>query len=107
MSRLSGRAVQDEGGLRRTHVNDLLRIAVEHGASDLHLKVGSYPMMRVRGDLVPAANDRRLAFRLEAIRTLSKQTQVSLRYEHERNASPIDLYDYERNWLAVSIEIWR
>ena len=32
------------------HVNDLLKIAVEHGASDLHLKVGSYPMMRVHGD---------------------------------------------------------
>jgi twitching motility protein PilT len=42
------------------HVNDLLKIAVEHGASDLHLKVGSYPMMRVRGELVPAAADRRL-----------------------------------------------
>ena len=28
------------------HVNDLLKIAVEAGASDLHLKVGSYPMMR-------------------------------------------------------------
>jgi twitching motility protein PilT len=42
------------------HVNDLLKIAVEHGASDLHLKVGSYPMMRVRGDLVAAAGDRRL-----------------------------------------------
>ena len=33
------------------HVNDLLKIAVESGASDLHLKVGSYPMMRVRGAL--------------------------------------------------------
>src|SRR5919108_2441183 len=42
------------------HVNDLLKIAVENGASDLHLKVGSYPMMRVRGDLVPAIEDRRL-----------------------------------------------
>jgi twitching motility protein PilT len=42
------------------HVNDLLKIAVEHGASDLHLKVGSYPMMRVRGELVPASADRRL-----------------------------------------------
>jgi twitching motility protein PilT len=42
------------------HVNDLLKIAVEHGASDLHLKVGSYPMMRVRGDLIPASEDRRL-----------------------------------------------
>ena len=35
------------------HVNDLLKIAVESGASDLHLKVGSYPMMRVAGVLVP------------------------------------------------------
>jgi twitching motility protein PilT len=42
------------------HVNDLLKIAVEAGASDLHLKVGSYPMMRVRGTLVPASEDRRL-----------------------------------------------
>jgi len=42
------------------HVNDLLKLAVEHGASDLHLKVGSYPMMRVRGDLVPASEDQRL-----------------------------------------------
>jgi len=42
------------------HVNDLLKIAVEQGASDLHLKVGSYPMMRVRGALAPAIEDRRL-----------------------------------------------
>jgi len=38
------------------HVNDLLKIAVENGASDLHLKVGSFPMMRVRG-VLQAAND--------------------------------------------------
>ena len=43
------------------HVNDLLKIAVESGASDLHLKVGSYPMMRLRGALTPAAEDSRLA----------------------------------------------
>jgi twitching motility protein PilT len=42
------------------HVNDLLRLAVESGASDLHLKVGSYPMLRVRGQLVRALADRRL-----------------------------------------------
>jgi twitching motility protein PilT len=42
------------------HVNDLLKIAVESGASDLHLKVGTYPMMRVRGTLVPAIEDKRL-----------------------------------------------
>jgi len=42
------------------HVNDLLKIAVENGASDLHLKAGSYPMMRVRGMLVPATEEKRL-----------------------------------------------
>jgi twitching motility protein PilT len=41
-------------------IDDLLRTAVEKGASDLHLKVGSYPMMRVRGDLTPVAEERRL-----------------------------------------------
>jgi twitching motility protein PilT len=42
------------------HVNDLLKIAVESGASDLHLKVGSYPMMRLRGSLTPASESKRL-----------------------------------------------
>jgi twitching motility protein PilT len=42
------------------HVNDLLKIAVDAKASDLHLKVGSYPMMRVRGTLTPANEERRL-----------------------------------------------
>src|SRR5204862_7440562 len=42
------------------HVNDLLKIAVDSGASDLHLKVGSFPMMRVRGTLVAATADKRL-----------------------------------------------
>ena len=42
------------------HVNDLLKIAVDSGASDLHLKVGSYPMLRVRGSLIPATEDKRL-----------------------------------------------
>jgi twitching motility protein PilT len=42
------------------HVNDLLKIASISGASDLHCKVGSYPMMRVRGTLIPATEDKRL-----------------------------------------------
>jgi twitching motility protein PilT len=44
----------------QVHVNDLLKIAVENGASDLHLKVGSYPMMRLRGSLTPASEEKRL-----------------------------------------------
>jgi twitching motility protein PilT len=42
------------------HIDDLLRKAVEAGASDLHLKVGSYPVIRVHGALRPVAEDKRL-----------------------------------------------
>jgi twitching motility protein PilT len=42
------------------HVNDLLTTAVEHGASDLHLKAGSVPMMRVFGGLVAVPGARKL-----------------------------------------------
>ncbi|HET9766905.1 MAG TPA: type IV pili twitching motility protein PilT, partial [Thermoanaerobaculia bacterium] len=33
------------------NINDLLKIAVERKASDLHLKVGSHPIIRVDGEL--------------------------------------------------------
>src|SRR5881396_3445100 len=42
------------------HVNDLLKTTVEAGASDLHLKVGTFPMMRVRGNLMPVTQEKRL-----------------------------------------------
>jgi len=42
------------------HINELLQAAVTGGASDLHLKVGSYPMMRVNGTLVLASEQKRL-----------------------------------------------
>jgi len=33
------------------HIDDLLRMLVEHDASDLHLRVGEPPVMRIHGDL--------------------------------------------------------
>ena len=72
------------------HVNDLLKIAVESGASDLHLKVGSYPMMRVRGTLVPANEERRLehddmeAFASAVLPTAQRQ----ILKEHHESTSP-------------------
>src|SRR5436853_1640931 len=42
------------------HINDLLKIATEKGASDLHLKVGSHPVIRVTGELVPLVELKRL-----------------------------------------------
>jgi twitching motility protein PilT len=41
-------------------LHELLKVAVASGASDLHLKVGSYPMMRVNGVLVVASEAKRL-----------------------------------------------
>jgi len=73
------------------HVNDLLKIAVESGASDLHLKVGSHPLMRLRGALQPATTAKRLdhedlvamtaAVMSTALRQKFKETQeVDLAY---------------------------
>ena len=31
------------------HINDLLKVASERKASDLHLKVGSHPVLRIAG----------------------------------------------------------
>ena len=42
------------------HIDDLLRIAMERRASDLHLKVGNYPHLRVDGDLVPLTDQPRV-----------------------------------------------
>ena len=41
-------------------IDDLLRIAAGHGASDLHLKVGAFPIMRIGGELHPVADAPRL-----------------------------------------------
>src|SRR3989441_3406079 len=41
-------------------IDDLLRVAATHGASDLHLKVGAFPVMRIGGELHPIADAPRL-----------------------------------------------
>ncbi len=35
------------------HINDLLKIAIEMDASDVHIKVGNHPQFRIHGILVP------------------------------------------------------
>ena len=39
------------------HINDLLATAVKRGASDLHMKVGSFPMLRIDGTLHAGERD--------------------------------------------------
>jgi twitching motility protein PilT len=41
-------------------IDDLLRIASSHGASDLHLKVSAFPVMRISGELHPLGDAPRL-----------------------------------------------
>jgi twitching motility protein PilT len=43
-----------------TELNDILKVAVKGGASDIHLKSGLPPMFRVDGALVPLKNGARL-----------------------------------------------
>jgi twitching motility protein PilT len=71
------------------HVNDLLKIAVEHGASDLHLKAGSYPMMRVRGALVPAAESKRLDH--EDLVAMSSAIMSTAQRQKFKDAQEVDL----------------
>ena len=41
-------------------IDDLLRVACANNASDLHLKVGAFPVMRIGGELHPVENAPRL-----------------------------------------------
>ena len=71
------------------HVNDLLKIAVDAGASDLHLKVGSYPMMRVRGALVPAVEEKRLDH--EDVVAMSASVMSTSQRQRFKEAQEVDL----------------
>ena len=51
--------VRKEKGVR-VHINDLLKSATDRGASDHHLKVGSHPVVRVDGRLMPLTAEKRL-----------------------------------------------
>ena len=42
------------------HIDELLKIAADKKASDVHLKSGTHPMMRLHGQLIPIDDDTRL-----------------------------------------------
>jgi twitching motility protein PilT len=71
------------------HVNDLLKIAVDCGASDLHLKVGSYPMLRVGGTLVTALEDKRLDH--EDLVAMSATIMSNSQRQKFKDAQEVDL----------------
>ncbi len=42
------------------HINDVLKVATERKASDVHLKVGAHPIIRVDGQLIPLVEFKRM-----------------------------------------------
>jgi len=71
------------------HVNDLLKTAVASGASDLHIKVGSYPMMRLRGQLLPVSDEKRLDH--EDVVAMSAAVMSKVHAEKFKDAQEVDL----------------
>jgi twitching motility protein PilT len=71
------------------HVNDLLKTAVGSGASDLHIKVGSYPMMRLRGVLVPVSDEKRLDH--EDVVAMSSAVMSKVHADKFKDAQEVDL----------------
>jgi hypothetical protein len=57
-SRVTGAESHQEGG--DLELNEILKIALKGGASDIHVKPGLPPMFRVDGALVPLKNGERL-----------------------------------------------
>jgi twitching motility protein PilT len=72
-----------------TSIDDLLRIATSKGASDLHIKVGAYPMMRVSGALVPLNEDHRLSN--EETQAMGAAIMSPAHMEKFKEAQEIDL----------------
>ena len=68
------------------NINDLLKISLERKASDLHLKVGNHPILRINGILVPLIEMKRLmqedtiAMAFSMMNTVQKE---SFKKEHE------------------------
>ena len=72
-----------------TDINSLLRRAVEIGASDLHLKVGSFPTARVHGHLTAVSDDRKLSH--DDLVEMAASVMPSVYREKFRDVQEVDL----------------
>ncbi len=69
------------------HIDDLLKIAIERDASDLHLKAGNHPMVRVHGDLLPLTSLPRLSPK----DTMELADQMMTDYQRNKLKEDLDL----------------
>jgi twitching motility protein PilT len=70
-------------------INTLLHRAVELGASDLHLKVGSFPMARIHGHLKPVAEDAKLGH--EDLVEMAASVMPAAHRQKFKDAQEVDL----------------
>jgi twitching motility protein PilT len=72
-----------------TQIDDLLAVACSKGASDLHIKAGSFPFMRINGELMPIIE----ASRLTAEETLSMAFSIMNNRQKQRfkEVSEVDI----------------
>jgi twitching motility protein PilT len=71
------------------HVNDLLKLAVEKGASDLHLKVGSFPQCRIHGQLQSLHEDQRIDH--ETMVEMAASIMSTAQRQRFKDAQEVDL----------------
>jgi twitching motility protein PilT len=70
-------------------LNEILKIALKGGASDIHLKIGLPPMFRLDGALVPLKNGERL--NLEDIQKMSSQVMNPVQQQRFEETREVDL----------------
>ena len=70
-------------------LNEILKIALKGGASDIHLKIGLPPMFRLDGALVPLKNGERLT--LEEIHKMSSQIMNPVQQQRFEETREVDL----------------
>jgi twitching motility protein PilT len=71
------------------NLDTLLRVMVSKGASDLHLKVGCFPHLRISGELVPLGDQGKLE--KEDSLMIAFSIMNSKQKEHFRDAAEVDL----------------
>src|SRR5512136_3058270 len=70
-------------------IDELLKIAIERDASDLHLKVGNHPIIRVHGTLIPLTSYPRLTS--NDTKELSEQLMADYQKDKLKDDFDIDL----------------
>ncbi|MCO4794452.1 MAG: PilT/PilU family type 4a pilus ATPase [Bacteriovoracaceae bacterium] len=70
------------------HLTSLVKVGLEHGASDIHIRTGEPPCLRIRGDLVPVqTRDFSINDVLDVARILTKTNKETIHDYNEQDGS--------------------